>query len=412
VIGPTLCVPDAVLVPVQPPEALHEFTLSPVHVSVELVLRATLRGFADKVTEGLPPDATATATVLAAVVPPEPAHVSVKLEFVVRTPVLCVPEVPLDPVHAPDAAQLVAFAVDQVSCDDAPDWMLVGDAASVTVGAGFDVTVTATDRLILPPAPVQASAKLELVASALVVNDPDVAFVPVHPPDAVQDVAFEVDHVNREVPPDVTDVGDADNVNVGAGVPPPLALTLTVVDAVFVPPVPLQLSWYVVVAVRDPVLCLPLVAFVPLQPPDPVQLVELVELHVSCDELPEVTVVGAAVSVTEGHGMTVPPIFLTTVPPAPVHVSRNVTYSLTLKGPTLAVPETGFVPIQAAEAVQDFALVVDHFRGNTPFTVLPTVKLSVGGEAANALLDSVTASAREARIGPNAGNVRGRVVIL
>lgn len=241
-IGPTLCEPDTVFDPVQPPEALHVFTLSPVHVSVELALRATLRGLADKATEGLPPDATATATVLAAVVPPAPAHVSVKLEFAVRTPVLCVPEVPLDPVHAPDAAQLVAFAVDQVSCDDAPDWMLVGDAVSVTVGAGFEVTVTATDRLILPPAPLQARAKLELVVSALVVNDPDVALVPVHAPDAVQAVAFVVDQVNREVPPDVTDVGDADNVNVGAGVPPPLALTVTVVDAVFVPPLPVQLS--------------------------------------------------------------------------------------------------------------------------------------------------------------------------
>jgi hypothetical protein len=412
VIGPTLCVPDAVLLPVQPPEALHVFTLSPVHVSVELALRATLRGFADKVTEGLPPDATATATVLAAVVPPEPAHVSVKLEFAVRTPVLCVPEVPLEPVHAPDAAQLVAFAVDQVSCDDAPDWMLVGDAASVTVGAGFDVTVTATDRLILPPAPLQASAKLELVVSALVVNDPDVAFVPVHAPDAVQDVAFEVDHVNRDVAPDLTDVGDAENVSVGAGVPPPVELTVTVVDTDFVPPLPLQLNLYVVFAVRAPVLWLPLRAFVPLQPPEAVQLVELVELHVNFDELPEATVFGAAVNVTEGHGTTVPPIFFTTVPPAPTHVSRNVTYSLGVKGPMLAVPESGFAPDQAADAVQVFALVVDHFRGNTPFTVLPKVKVSVGAAAANAAGDSVMASAIEMRNGPKAANARGRMVIL
>ena len=120
-IGPTLCEPDAVFDPVQPPEALHELTFSPAHVSVELVLRATLRGLADNVTEGLPPDVTDTATVLAAVVPPAPAHDSVKLEFADKAPVLCVPEVPFDPVHAPDAAQLVAFVVDQVNCDDAPD---------------------------------------------------------------------------------------------------------------------------------------------------------------------------------------------------------------------------------------------------------------------------------------------------
>jgi hypothetical protein len=199
---------------------------------------------------------------------------------------------------------------------------------------------------------------------------------------------------------------------VGAGVPPPLALTVTVVDAVFVPPLPVQLSWYVVVAVRAPVLCLPLVAFVPLQPPEAVQLVELVELQVNCDELPDAMLVGAADSVTEGHGRTVPPIFLTTVPPAPVHVSRNVTYSLTLKGPRLAVPESAFAPVQASEAVQVLALLVDHFSGKTPFTVLPTVKVSVGAAAANAAGESVMTSAIQMRNGPKAANARGRMVIL
>ena len=163
---------------------------------------------------------------------------------------------------------------------------------------------------------------------------------------------------------------------------------------------------------RAPVLWLPLRPFVPLQPPEAVQIVELVELHVSCDELPEATVVGAAVSVTEGHGTTVPPIFFETLPPSPAHVSRNVTNSLALKGPTLAVPESDFAPVQAAEAVQDFALVVDHLSGKTPFNVLPTVKVSVGAAAANATGDSVMASAMEMRNGPKAANARGRMVIL
>lgn len=167
-----------------------------------------------------------------------------------------------------------------------------------------------------------------------------------------------------------------------------------------------------VFAVRAPVLWLPLSAFVPLQPPEAVQLIELVELHVNFDELPEVTVLGEAVSVTEGHGMTVPPIFFTTVPPAPVHVSRNVTYSLAVKGPILAVPESGFAPYHAAEAVHVVAFVVDHFRGNTPFTVLPMVKVSVGAAAANAAGDSVTASAMDTRNGPKAANARGRMVMV
>ncbi len=167
-----------------------------------------------------------------------------------------------------------------------------------------------------------------------------------------------------------------------------------------------------VFAVRAPVLWLPLSAFVPLQPPDAVQLVELVELQVNSDELPEATVFGAAVNVTEGHGTTVPPIFFETLPPAPTHVNRNVTYSLGLKGPMLAVPESGFAPAQAFEAVQVFALVVDHFSGKTPFTVLPTVKVSVGATAANAVGDSVMASAKETRNGPKAANARGRMVIV
>ncbi len=154
--GPTLCEPVMALVPDQPPVALQVLTLRPVQLSVEFVLRATLRGFADKVTEGLPPDVTVTATVLVPVVPPAPAHVSVKLEFAVSAPVVCVPDVPLDPVHAPEAAQLVAFVVDQVSCDDVPDWTEVGDAASVTVGAVAE-TVTVALRETEPPVPLHAS---------------------------------------------------------------------------------------------------------------------------------------------------------------------------------------------------------------------------------------------------------------
>ena len=44
-----------------------------------------------------------------------------------------------------------------------------------------------------------------------------------------------------EVPPDDTDVGDAESVNVGAA--PPEFVTATVADAVFEPPAPVQVSW-------------------------------------------------------------------------------------------------------------------------------------------------------------------------
>ena len=49
------------------------------------------------------------------------------------------------------------------------------------------------------------------------VCEPDVAFMPLQPPLAVQDVALVELHVRVEEPPDVTDGGDAEMVTVGMG---------------------------------------------------------------------------------------------------------------------------------------------------------------------------------------------------
>jgi hypothetical protein len=68
---------------------------------------------------------------------------------------------------------------------------------------------------------------------------PLVAFVPVQPPLAVQEVAFVLDHVNIELAPDAMVVGFADNVTVGAEE----AVTVTVAPAgALVPPVPVQVN--------------------------------------------------------------------------------------------------------------------------------------------------------------------------
>ena len=120
-------------------------------VNVVVALRATPGGLADRLTDGVPA-VTVTAAVCAAL-PPAPAQVSVKLEFVVNAPVLWVPEVPLAPDQAPDPEQLVAFVVLQVSCDDVPDCTLVGDAVMLTVGAGV-VTTSAAVCAMEPPLPV------------------------------------------------------------------------------------------------------------------------------------------------------------------------------------------------------------------------------------------------------------------
>jgi hypothetical protein len=68
---------------------------------------------------------------------------------------------------------------------------------------------------------------------------PLVALLPLHPPEAVQDVALVLDQVSVEEPPAKTVVGLAEIATVG-GVGP--SATVTVTDWTAEPPVPLQVS--------------------------------------------------------------------------------------------------------------------------------------------------------------------------
>lgn len=61
------------------------------------------------------------------------------------------------PDQAPDPEQAVAFFVDQVSVDAAPELTVLGEALSVTIG-GSAATVTVTDCLAEPAGPVQRSS--------------------------------------------------------------------------------------------------------------------------------------------------------------------------------------------------------------------------------------------------------------
>jgi len=74
-----------------------------------------------------------------------------------------------------------------------------------------------------------------------VLCEPEVALLPLHPPDAVHDVAFDELHVSVLLPPLLTDVGDADSDTVGAGVEPASA-TATVTFVEREPPAPVQVS--------------------------------------------------------------------------------------------------------------------------------------------------------------------------
>lgn len=93
-------------------------------------------------------------------VPPAPVHESVKVLVLLRAAVASLPDIPLEPLQASEAVQLVAFVVLHVSIDVAPVLIDIGLAVRSTVGAagGGGVepfTVTVTERWVVPPPPVQ-----------------------------------------------------------------------------------------------------------------------------------------------------------------------------------------------------------------------------------------------------------------
>lgn len=77
-----------------------------------------------------------------------------------------------------------------------------------------------------------------VVVMLLIVWLPDVALVPVQPPDAVHDVVLALDQLSVELPPEDTEVGFAVSVNVGAG--GGADCTVTVAERWIDPPAPLH----------------------------------------------------------------------------------------------------------------------------------------------------------------------------
>ena len=117
----------------------------------------------------------ATATVADALaVPPSPVHARVNVLVIVSTPLDWLPEIPLLPVHAPEATQDVASVDDQVRVEELPLAIDVGLAVSDTVGTG-GVTVTVADALPVPPGPVQARVNVPVLVKAPVDWLPEVA---------------------------------------------------------------------------------------------------------------------------------------------------------------------------------------------------------------------------------------------
>lgn len=179
------------------------------------------------------------------------------------------------PVQPPLAVQLLALVDDQVSVVELPVATVVGVAVRVTEGAAGWVTVTLTDCVADPPAPVQVSAKADVAVNAPVDIVPDVDLLPLQFPEAVQAVALVDDHVNVAAEPDTTDEGDTESVTDG---PDGVTLAVTVWPAV--PPAPEQVNAYAVVAASAPVASVPARPLVPLQPPDATHAEALVDDHV------------------------------------------------------------------------------------------------------------------------------------
>ena len=183
------------------------------------------------------------------------------------------------------------------------------------------------------------------------------ALDPLQPPDAVQLVALVLVQLRVEELPLVTVDGVALKVTVGTVGPD---ATVTVTDCAAVPPAPVQVSVYVVVAAIPVRASEPLRALVPVQPPDAVQLAALVDDQFRVVEPPLATVVGVAVSVTEGADGCVTVTFTDCVasPPGPVQVNANAEFAVS--APVDAVPDVALVPLQLPDAVQDVASVDDH----------------------------------------------------
>jgi hypothetical protein len=219
VSAPVLCEPEVDFEPLQLPEAVHDDAFDVDQVSVLLPPLLTEVGEAEKLTVGAVPVDDETATVTFAWrEPPAPEHVSTYVGLVVNAPVLCEPDVATDPLQLPEALHEVALVELHVSVLLPPLLTDIGDAESETVGAGVDPppTVTVTLSEAVRPLPlVHVSVNVLVALNAPVLCDPEVAFCPLQPPDAVHDAARDVVHVSVLLAPALTEPGLADRSTVG-----------------------------------------------------------------------------------------------------------------------------------------------------------------------------------------------------
>jgi hypothetical protein len=300
---------------------------------------------------------TTVTVALWAAAPPAPVQASAKTLVAFSAPVEAEPESAFVPLHAPEAAQSVAFVLLHVSVELSPGAMLVGLAENCSVGGGGGgaCVETRTDLCVLPPGPTQSSVKVLSDAMAGDVSLPFTARAPDHASEAVQLVAFVVVQDSDVFCPTVTSVGVAVNESVGVG-----ALTVTVRFCVEVPPVPVHAKVNDVVVCSAAVTSVPEVPLLPDQPPLAEQADALVLLHVRVEVAPWLIVVGFAEKVTVGSGSMVTLAVALADPPAPVQVS--VKSVAPVSAAVISLPAVGLLPDQPPDAAQEVAFVVLQLR--------------------------------------------------
>jgi len=232
-----LSVPLVARAPLQSPVAVQLVALLEDQASCDALPCTIAVGFAVRLSVGAG-TVTLTVTVRDAV-PPGPVQVSTNPVVAFSAALVAVPDVGRAPVQPPDAVQLVAPVVLQVSVVVPPCDTDAGLAVRLTVGNGAGVTSTCTDCAAVPPAPVHVRVKVDDAVSAPLACDPDNALAPVHAPEAVQLVALLVAQLSVLVPPYATVVGDAPSVIVGGGVGAG-GDTVIVVDWLADPPCPVH----------------------------------------------------------------------------------------------------------------------------------------------------------------------------
>jgi hypothetical protein len=109
------------------------------------------------------------------------------------------PEIDFPPVHPPLAVQEVELSDTHASDALCPAVTLEERAIKVSVTGGVTTgrgctSVVVTFRVTDPPSPTQVSAYV-VVCVGVIDSEPEIAFPPVHPPLAVQAVAFKADQV-------------------------------------------------------------------------------------------------------------------------------------------------------------------------------------------------------------------------